>query len=202
MSISGLSANLNPPVQADSARQAGSARTGDASQDAATPGTGKATAAIQPASSTTLSKEALAQISDLQARDRVVRQHEQAHLAASGGLANSGPTFTYQRGPDGVNYAIGGEVHIDVSSGRTPEESIARARTIQSAALAPADPSGPDRAVAAQARQMEQEARSELALQQTGTTNQGREQGLREEVRKSYGIGVQDPPQGKIDLYA
>ncbi|QJQ07717.1 catalase [Undibacterium piscinae] len=101
-----------------------------------------------------LSDEAKAAVRSLQARDRQVRAHEQAHLAASGGLATSGASYTYQKGPDGVSYAIGGEVSIDVSEGNTPQDTIVRAITIRSAALAPADPSGPDRAIAAQASQM------------------------------------------------
>ena len=109
-----------------------------------------------------LSDKAKALVRSLQARDQQVRAHEQAHLAASGGLATSGASYTYQKGPDGVNYAIGGEVSIDVSAGRTPEETIARAITVRAAALAPADPSGQDRAVAAAASQLEQQARGEL----------------------------------------
>jgi hypothetical protein len=114
-----------------------------------------------------LSNEAKAVVRSLQARDEQVRAHEQAHLAASGGLATSGASYTYQKGPDGVNYAIGGEVSIDVSPGRTPEETIARAVTIRAAALAPADPSGQDRAVASAASQLEQQARTELLLKAT-----------------------------------
>lgn len=110
-----------------------------------------------------LSEADAAQLAKLQARDRAVRQHEMAHLAVSGGLATSGASFTYQKGPDGVDYAVGGEVSIDTSPGRTPEDTIARARQIQAAALAPADPSGQDRAVASQAAQMEIAARAELA---------------------------------------
>ncbi len=112
-----------------------------------------------------LSEEELAQVRQLQARDRAVRQHEQAHMSAAAGLATSGPSYTYQRGPDGVNYAIGGEVSIDVSPGRTPEETLEKAKTIERAALAPKDPSGADRAVAAQARNMAQEAQQEIAVQ-------------------------------------
>jgi len=127
----------------------------------------EASTTSSPSSSTTkLSPEALALIDKLKARDTEVRQHEQAHMAAAGGLATGGPSFTYQRGPNGVSYAIGGEVNIDTSPGGTPEETIQRARTIEAAALAPAEPSGPDRAVAAQAQQMEAKARSELAQQQ------------------------------------
>jgi hypothetical protein len=116
-----------------------------------------------PSSTTQLSPEALALIDKLKARDLEVRQHELAHMAAAGGLATSGASYTYQRGPNGVSYAIGGEVSIDTSPGATPEETIQRARTIAAAALAPAEPSGPDRAVAAQAQQMEAQARAELA---------------------------------------
>jgi hypothetical protein len=112
-----------------------------------------------------LSEEALAQIAKLKARDLEVRQHEAAHLAVAGALATGGPSFTFQKGPDGVNYAISGEVGIDVSPGSTPEETIARARIVQAAALAPATPSGQDLAVAAQARQLEQQAQTELAIQ-------------------------------------
>ncbi len=126
-----------------------------------------AQAAPAAASTTSLSEEALTLIDKLKARDTDVRQHEQAHLAASGGLATSGATYSYQRGPDGVNYAIGGEVNIDTSAGATPQETIERARTIRAAALAPAEPSGQDRAVAAEAQQMEAKARAELAQQQT-----------------------------------
>ncbi|GAB2865100.1 hypothetical protein GCM10027277_37500 [Pseudoduganella ginsengisoli] len=109
-----------------------------------------------------LTPEQQAQIDKLKASDTKVRQHEQAHLAAAGGLATSWPTYTYQRGPNGVNYAVGGEVNINTSPGSTPQETIARAERIQAAALAPADPSGQDRSVAARAQQMEREAQVEL----------------------------------------
>lgn len=101
----------------------------------------------------------------LQRRDREVRAHEQAHLAAASGIGVSGPAYDYQTGPDGVRYAIGGNVRIDVSPGRTPEDSVEKARTIQRAALAPAQPSGTDLAVAARARQMELQALAEQAQQ-------------------------------------
>ena len=134
-----------------------------------------------------LSEEETAAVRKLKARDTQVRAHEAAHLAAAGGLAVSGASFSFQRGPDGVNYAIGGEVSIDVSPGRTPQETLSRARTIQAAALAPADPSGQDLAVAAQARQMEQEARAELARQQTDERNAERSPTNRERLANAYG---------------
>lgn len=154
---------------------------------------------------TELSAEALALIAKLKARDTEVRQHEQAHLAAAGGLARSGASYTYQRGPDGVNYAVGGEVQIDTSPGRTPEETIARARTISAAALAPADPSGADRAVAAQALQLEQQARAELALKQAEESapepvSRSVSDSRTEAVRRAYGFS--EPAAVTIDVSA
>ncbi len=107
----------------------------------------------------------LEKIRALQKRDREVRQHEMAHLAASGGLAISGATYSFRRGPDGVFYAVGGEVNIDTSPGRTPQETMQRAETIIRAATAPAEPSAQDRAVAAKARQMVMQAGAEHAEQ-------------------------------------
>jgi hypothetical protein len=174
MSISALSASYatQPP-----------ARNAQPAHAASSPA--NAAPAAESATSATLSPEAQAMLDKLKARDTEVRQHEQAHLAASGGLATSGASYTYQRGPNGVNYAIGGEVHIDTSPGASPQETISRARTIQAAALAPADPSGQDRAVAAAARQMEAQARTELAQQQ---------------VQGAYGAGTTAAPA--LDTYA
>ena len=54
------------------------------------------------------------QIKELKARDTEVRIHEQAHASVGGQYAGS-PSYEYQRGPDGTNYAVGGEVQIDVA---------------------------------------------------------------------------------------
>ena len=109
-----------------------------------------------------LSEDEQRQVDELKATDRKVRQHEMAHLAASQGIAMSGANFEYKRGPDGVNYAVGGDVKIDVSKESTPEKTMDKARKIVTAALAPADPSPQDRQVAAQARMMELQAQMEL----------------------------------------
>jgi len=111
-------------------------------------------------------------VEELKARDREVRAHEQAHVAAAGGLAQGGPTYSYQYGPDGRAYAVGGEVNIDTSPGRTPEETIDKARQIRASALAPSDPSDQDRAVAAAAAQLEAQARQELTQQQAEESGQ------------------------------
>lgn len=100
-------------------------------------------------------------VRELEARDREVRAHEQAHLAAAGDLAVGGASYSYQTGPDGKRYAIGGKVDIRLKSGRTPEETVRNMERAQRAANAPVSPSAPDRAVAARAAQMAAEARRE-----------------------------------------
>lgn len=113
------------------------------------------------------------QVDKLKERDAEVRRHEQAHVAAASGLSASSPSYTFQQGPDGNKYAIGGEVNIDVSPGRSPQETIDKARRIEAAAMAPADPSPQDHAVAAQARQMAQQASVELRSQQQAQSGGG-----------------------------
>ena len=107
------------------------------------------------------------QITKLRSIDQKVRQHEQSHLAAAGGLSISGATFQYQRGPDGKNYAVSGEVQIDVSPANSPKETIEKSRRIVAAALAPSDPSSADRAAAAAAAQLAAQAQIELAREQS-----------------------------------
>lgn len=116
------------------------------------------------AQSSTLTPEQQRQLAALRESDRKVKSHEQAHMAAGAGLVR-GSSFQYQAGPDNKRYVVAGEVSIDVSPGRTPEETIAKAQQIRAAALAPADPSIQDRRVAAEAVQMETRARVEMASQ-------------------------------------
>lgn len=103
------------------------------------------------------------QVEKLRQRDNEVRTHEMAHVAAAGPLHRSGPHYTYTTGPDGKRYATGGHVNIDTSRGKTPEETIRKAQQVRRAALAPAEPSSTDRAVATEAARMEAEAQRELA---------------------------------------
>ncbi|MCW9014426.1 MAG: putative metalloprotease CJM1_0395 family protein [Gammaproteobacteria bacterium] len=105
-------------------------------------------------------------LQQLQARDREVRAHEAAHIAAGRPYVLSGPSYTFQRGPDGRSYAIGGEVQLDVSEvSNNPEASLTKAETVRQAALAPIEPSPQDLRVAANATQMAAQARIEIAVQ-------------------------------------
>lgn len=112
---------------------------------------------------TELSEEEQREVEQLQARDREVRNHEQAHVAAGGQYVQGGPRYDFTRGPDGRRYATGGEVSIDTSPANTPEATIQKARVVRRAALAPAEPSAQDRRVAAQASQLENQARQEIS---------------------------------------
>ena len=110
------------------------------------------------------------QLNALRARDQEVRAHELAHASAAGGLSKGGPSFDYQRGPDGQLYAVGGEVQIDTSGvPGDPEATLEKAIQIQQAALAPAQPSAQDRSVAIAAAAMAAQARAELNNQNTDT---------------------------------
>ena len=122
----------------------------------------------QPQSPTNkeLSQEDVAQLTELKARDAEVRAHEQAHLSAAGGHATGGASFSYQKGPDGQSYAVGGEVGIDLSKESDPNATIQKMQTIKRAALAPANPSSTDRQVAAQAEVKEAQARQEILQEQ------------------------------------
>jgi hypothetical protein len=111
---------------------------------------------------TELNEEQKQQVNQLKKRDAEVKAHEQAHMAAGGGVVQGGASYQYARGPDGKQYAVGGEVKIDLSSEKTPEATIRKMQQVRRAALAPAQPSGADRSVAAQASQIEAQARMEL----------------------------------------
>jgi len=109
-----------------------------------------------------LDPEQKEQVKELAARDAEVKAHEAAHQAAAGGLAGAA-SYTYQQGPDGKMYAIGGEVPISAPASSSPEEALQNARKILAAATAPGDPSGQDMAVASSAAMMQVKAQQQLA---------------------------------------
>jgi hypothetical protein len=118
-----------------------------------------------------LSEQERKEVERLKEIDRKVRAHEQAHLAAAGGLAQGPPQFQYVTGPDGRQYAVGGEVSIDTSPVRgDPEATLQKARQIERAATAPGDPSSQDEQVAAHAAEMVQEAEADLSRAKSGAS--------------------------------
>ncbi|MFO8031675.1 MAG: putative metalloprotease CJM1_0395 family protein [Desulfohalobiaceae bacterium] len=116
-----------------------------------------------PSSDQELSEAEKARLRKLQQRDREVRAHEQAHMAAGGPYVQGGADLKLRMGPDGQFYAVGGEVSMDASEvPGDPEATMDKARTLRRAALAPARPSAQDLQVAALAAEMILEARQEL----------------------------------------
>ena len=105
-------------------------------------------------------------VRELAQTDRKVRAHEQAHISVGADLVQGGPTYVYETGPDRKRYAVSGEVSIDTSPARTPEETIPKAQHIRETALAPAEPSPQDQRVASLASAMEMDARIEVAIHQ------------------------------------
>jgi hypothetical protein len=122
---------------------------------------------IRPGNDQGFTQAEIQLIEELKQIDTKVRQHEMAHIAAGGKYITSGANFTYQRGPNGKNYAVGGEVGIDTSPvPGDPEATIKKMRQVKSAALAPADPSAQDLKVAANAMSEVSKALSELIVSQ------------------------------------
>ncbi|MBL7003028.1 MAG: SprA-related family protein [Gammaproteobacteria bacterium] len=101
-------------------------------------------------------------LESLKKADRAVRAHELAHSSV-GGQYTGGTSYQYEKGSDGVLYAVAGEVSIDTAKiPNDPQATLAKAQIVQRAALAPADPSAQDRQVAAKAAAMAQNARAEI----------------------------------------
>lgn len=150
-----------------------------------------------------LTQEQQRALQQLQSRDREVRAHEAAHMAAAAGLVRSGMSFTYQNGPDGQRYAVGGEVSIDSSPvANDPQATLTKAQQIQAAALAPANPSAQDRAVAASAARMAIEARLALAQQQRAAQTEFQDDGGSRNVLNAYHGDASVPPPSVLDQIA
>ena len=130
-----------------------------------------------------LTPEEEKQVQELKARDKEVRQHEEAH-ARAGAPYTGQPSFDFQRGPDGQQYAVGGEVSIDTAPiAGDPEATIHKMEVVKRAASAPAEPSGQDRSVAAQADAQMQAARAELQEEAAEARQQEAERGSQAEEK-------------------
>lgn len=105
-------------------------------------------AQVKPHSATDQIQKKLAQEKEarFQARLSHVIAHENAHSAAAGRFGGA-PVIISDRESGHVS----GYVPIKMDFGKTADEAMANARTIAGAALAPGDPSGQDKAVAAAA---------------------------------------------------
>ena len=134
-----------------------------------------------------LSDQDMQIVESLKARDREVRAHEQAHKSVGGQYAGA-ISLSYQSGPDGRRYAVGGEVPIDVSPiPGDPEATIVKMTIVKAAATAPAQPSTQDIMVAAEAGRIQMEAQNELL------------QGNNEELKSSSSTDMANNASGEVD---
>ena len=100
----------------------------------------------------------------LKQREMDVIKHENAHKAVGGQYAG-GISYEKASGPDGKQYIVGGSVPIDVSAEGSPEKTVAKMKIVRRAALAPANPSDADRAVAATAASQEAAALKQMSAE-------------------------------------
>lgn len=151
-----------------------------------------------------LSREDQQKIQQLKQRDLEVKAHEQAHLNAAGSIAIGGASFTYQTGPNGVRYAVGGEVSIDTSVvDGDPAATLRKADAIRRAALAPANPSAQDQRVAGNATTMSKQARVDLVeltqeLQKESEITEKEQPNQTEEDSKIESQAIEKPSQPSI----
>ena len=142
-------------------------------------------------------------VQELKKIDAKVRAHEAAHKSAGGPVAGA-VSFQTVTGPDGREYAIAGEVQIDASPvPNNPEATIRKMELVIRAALAPADPSPQDRAVAAQAQQTKLQARQEAArirAEEQKETSENNSLGLQERLEnlQSEQDGVNNSSESTI----
>jgi hypothetical protein len=143
------------------------------------------------------------QIEKLKQRDREVKEHERAHSAAGGGIAGQ-PNYKYATGPDGKQYAVAGEVRINTSPVRgNPEATIRKLEQVKRAALAPREPSGQDRRVAASAdagiaaarREKTEQKREEIQENEEGRAEGETEAANRVSRTEGSGDPVFDPEE-------
>ena len=165
--------NAQPAPGAPADPQAQSAPTGDQTQFSPE-GRRKADAPKTGAAQTDPKQAQV--IAELAQIDREVRAHEQAHVAAGGSLVRGAASFGYRSGPDGRLYAVSGEVSIDMSPvDGDPRATISKMDQVRKAAMAPAQPSGQDRAVASAAGNTQVNAQRELSQQQLQGTQGAQE---------------------------
>lgn len=99
------------------------------------------------------------------ARDREVRAHENAHLAALGGAAASGILYDTATGPGGESIAVGGKIAVDLAEvPGDPAATLRKARSVIAAANAPNDPSAADQRTAARAYELYRKAAEDLRI--------------------------------------
>jgi len=121
-------------------------------KDSLMAGEGDAGTSARRTDGKSLNHEDAALLQKLKARDAKVRNHEAAHIMAAGGQVHGLPTYTYQTGPDGKRYAIGGSVNISMLRTGDAAYDARQAQNAYRAAMATGEPSTRDMQAAMKAR--------------------------------------------------
>lgn len=87
-------------------------------------------------------------VEKFRSKDAEIRTHEQIH--ASIGHTTTPISYTYQQGPDGKMYAIGGSVRLDTSIPNDPKAAAFKLDMLQKAASGPTQMSAADGSIAQQ----------------------------------------------------
>lgn len=167
--------------------------------------TGKTSDASEESNHEIYSEAELDKISTLKSVDVEVSAHERAH-ASVGGEHTGTPSYSYETGPDGVKYAVSGEVSIDTSIIQgDPQATLQKAQQIKAAALAPMEPSGQDRKVAAKADQMATQARNDILEANNGVENNtqssnfSNEASIQEHLTGRENLSIKSRDQSEIE---
>ena len=112
-----------------------------------------------------VSARGAAKLARLRERHEEVYAHERAHAGAGGRWMHGSASYQYVTGPDGKQYALGGESRIDLSPiASDPMATMHKMAQVRRAALAPLQPSAQDRVIARQAAMLEAQAREMLQV--------------------------------------
>jgi hypothetical protein len=148
-------------------------------------------------------QEIQAEMRDLAACDPGVRNHELVRSAVAGRYSSL-PSYEFQRGSDGNNYALNSEASIDLGKAVTPQAIIDKMEVVRQAAVAIAEPGSQDRQLAvaasritAQARQERLDESGQIAQKAKSSTNGGVGQ---QSESSSLWVGQQNDSQQRVGV--
>ena len=194
-----------PPERASDARREAAFTTSTDRSDAViidTKGADTSAQAHHAASPFDMSEEEQREVAELKARDREVRNHEKAH-AQTGAPYTGAPTYETVRGPNGQQFAVSGETPIDVSPiPGDPAATTRKMEVVKQAALAPAEPSAQDRAIAASAEAQRLKALQDLARQASEETEGAPASGIQRSAADAAPARPLTPRNQAIAAYA
>lgn len=143
-----------------------------------------------------LTPEEHQKVDSLKKQELKVMAKVNARLAAGGDICEK-PRFTYETGPDGKRYKTAGEVKIDVSPCKTPEETISKMHRVMKAALAGGEPSDSDRAIYKEAQRLAQIAQNMLMHERMQRSKEEQEK-IKKEIAARNGDADKSRLGGKI----